>query len=324
MSLRLSLRRLCPAALVALVLAAVAGPLAFAADTVRVGVPAGRAFMFAVIDVGNEAGIFKKLGLDVEKVDFAGGAKLIQGMASNSVDAAVTGSSGVKFLLKGIPEKIIAETAGPPVDLALIVRDDGSITSPPQLRGQKIGVTTAGSLTEWLATRFAEHEGWGAKGVETVAVGGIQGEISALLTKQVAAIVMPTEIGLSLQEKGKAKILTDYSKVLPHWITHFIFATDAAIKAKPQALRKFVAGWFETVAYMRSHKAETIKIVTAVMKVSPKIATEAYDLEMPAITPEGRIDPATFHAFEESILPPALLAKAAKAQLIDSSFLPKS
>lgn len=294
-----------------------------AAEKIRVGVPAGRAFMFAIIDVGNEVGTFKKLGLDVEKVDFQGGAKLVQGVASNSVDAAVAGSSDVKFILKGIPERIIAETAGPPVDLALIVRADGSITTAQQLRGQKIGVTTAGSLTEWLALRFARHEGWGEKGVQPVPVGGIQGEISALLTKQVAAVVMPTEIGLSLAHKGRAKILSDYGKILPDWITHFIYATTTARKERPGALTKFVAGWFDTVAYMRAHKAQTIKIVAAVMKVPPAIATQAYDMEMPALTDQGTIDPKRFHAFEESFLPPALLAKAAKAQLIDTAFLPQ-
>lgn len=305
---------------IALALAAFSGA-AQAAEKIRVGVPEGRAFMFAVVDVGNEAGIFKKVGLDVEKVDFQGGAKLWQGLASNSVDVAVAGSSDIKFILKGIPARAIAETAGPPVDLALIVGADGSVTRPEQLKGQRIGVTTPGSLTHWLALRFAQHEGWGEDGVQPVAVGGMQGEISALLTKQVAAIVGPTEIGLSLEHKGRAKILTDYGKVLPHWVTHLMYATTMAMKERPRAVKKFVAGWFDTVAYMRANKARTVKIVSAVMKVPATIASQAYDMEMPAITSQGRINAKAFQALEAAVLPPSLRIKATKGQLIDTAFL---
>ena len=44
-----------------------------------------------------------------------------------------------------------------------------------------------------------------------------------------------------------------------------IYATNNAIASRPDALRKFVKGWFETIRYMRSHKAETVKIAADVM-----------------------------------------------------------
>src|SRR5262245_16739194 len=152
------------------------------AQKVKVGTPEGSAFMFAIIDVGVESGIFKKHGLDVEKVNFAGGAKLVQGLATGDVDVATGGSTEFGFIAKGAPQKAVAQMAGPPVDLALIVRMDGSITDPKQLKGKKIGDTTVGSLTAWLAAEFARREGWGDNSVEHVHVGSMASEIAALMT----------------------------------------------------------------------------------------------------------------------------------------------
>ena len=44
-----------------------------------------------------------------------------------------------------------------------------------------------------------------------------------------------------------------------------IFATDKAIAAKPEALRGFLKGWFETIAFMRGNKVETVRIAKDIM-----------------------------------------------------------
>ncbi len=53
---------------------------------------------------------------------------------------------------------------------------------------------------------------------------------------------------------------------------HVIFATNTNIAKRPDDLRKFLKGWFETIQYMRTHKAETVKIAEGVMHKSPKIS----------------------------------------------------
>ena len=307
--------------------ATLAAALAFAmptyAQTIKVGTPEGTAFMFAPTDVGIETGIFKKHGVTVEKVDFAGGAKLVQGLASGAVDVSTGGSTEIGFIAKGAPQKAVAQMAGPPVDLALIVRADGSITDRKQLKGKKIGDTTAGSLTAWLAGEFARREGWGEDGVEHVHVGGMSSEIAALMTKQVDAIVGPTEAGMKLEEEGRAKILVTFGPLLPDFATHFIYATDATIATKPTGLKSFLKGWFETIAWMRAHKAETLKIVGQVTKTSPELTARAYDMQMPALSADGKFDMKAFEAQKKVFIEPEILAKLpGNAALMNDQFLP--
>ena len=288
----------------------------------RVGTPEASAFMFAVVDVGIKSGIFAKHGLDVERIDFQGGAKLQQGIVSNSVEVTVAGSSDIQFLAKGVPALAVAEIAGPPVDMALIVRADGSITKPEQLKGAKIAVTTVGSLTDWLAREFARRQGWGSDGVEPVAVGSIRAGTSALLVKQVDAFVGSTENGLVLEHEGRAKILLDYGKVLPHFLTHLMYASDAAMHDQPDALKRFIAGWFDTIAYMRAHKDRTVEIVSDAIKLPPEIVARAYDIDMIAITDKGNIDREAFAGLKQAVLPEDVRAKVTDAQLFTEKFLP--
>jgi len=287
----------------------------------RVGTPEGSSFMFTVVDVGVRTGIFRKHGLDVEKIDFQGGAKLQQGIISHSVEVTVAGSSDIQFIAKGTPALAVAEIAGPPVDLALIVRTDGSIPDANALKGKKIGVTTVGSLTEWLAKEFSRHQGWGDDGVVPVAVGGGRSAASALLTNLVDAFVGPTEGGLVLQHDGRAKILLDYGKILPKFITHLMYASTAAMTDEPDAVRQFVAGWFETVAFMRANKDRTVAIASDAIKLPPDITAEAYDIDLPALTLKGDFDVPAFEELKKAVLPADVRTKIANDQLFTEKFL---
>jgi NitT/TauT family transport system substrate-binding protein len=144
-----------------------------AADRIRVGTPEGTAYVFAPIDVGNGAGIFEKHGLTVEKLNFAGGGKIGEAMSANAVDVTVSGNTDLAFIAKGEPAKAVAVAFGAPVDMAIIVRSDGSITKPADLKGKTIGVTSPTSLTSYLALAFARDQGWGADGIKRAYVGSM-------------------------------------------------------------------------------------------------------------------------------------------------------
>jgi len=295
-----------------------------AADKLRVGVPNGTAFMFAMIDVGIASGIFEKHGIEVEKIAFEGGGKLEQAMAAGSVDIAATGSTDLLFTAKGVPEKAVAVFGGAPYSLGIIVRMDDSIRAPGDLKGKKIGASTPGSLTEWLAHQFAIHQGWGHDGITAVPVGAMSAEIAALLTKQVDGIVGPTEAGVALEAKGQGKNLVNFGDVLPHFITYMMMATDSAMTNHADDVRGFVAGWFETVAYMKKNKQASIAILSKVMNTSPEITSKIYDLEMPGCTDNGHFDPSAMKDLYATLIAPGLDGKQVDiASLYTESFLPK-
>lgn len=274
-----------------LIIAALAfGGQAQAADHLRVGTPEGSAYVFAPLDVGNGAGIFAKAGLEVEKLNFGGGAKLEQAMSAGAIDMSVAGNIGLAYASKGVPEKAVAVVAGAPVEMSVIIRSDGDIKRVEDLKGKSIGVGGATSLTAWLALQLARHEGWGADGVKRVTVGDMSSLVAALTTKNVDAIIGPVEGGYLLQQKGQGRVLLSYGPILPEFITHGMFASDALIAQHPDTVRRFVRAWFDTIKYMRAHKAETIRLTQPVTNLPPDIAEKIYDLETPALSLDGKFD----------------------------------
>src|SRR5712691_11946523 len=152
----------------ALTLAVIQAPLASpanAAEKLRVGKAVPEAFSFVPLDVGIRHGLFARHGLEIESIAFAGDARMQQAMASDSLDIALGSGPAMAFIAKGAPIKGVAAMAGLPLLLAIVVRPDGPQTVA-DLKGKKVSVSTAGSLTYWLVSETARRQGWGPKGIE--------------------------------------------------------------------------------------------------------------------------------------------------------------
>ena len=150
-----------------------------AAETLRVGKAVPEAFSFTPLDVGIRKDIFSKNGLEIEEIAFAGDAKLQQAMTSDSLDIGIGSGPALAFIVKGSPIKGVAAMAGPPLLLAIVVRPDGAKTVA-DLKGKKISVSTAGSLTYWLVSETSRRQGWGPNGIDIEPMGAMAGQIAAL------------------------------------------------------------------------------------------------------------------------------------------------
>ena len=133
-----------------------------AAEKLRVGKAVPEAFSFVPIDIGMRKGIFAKHGLELESIAFAGDARMQQAAAADSIDILLGSGPAMAFIAKGAPIKAVAAMAGPPLLLAIVVRPDGPKTAA-DLKGKKISVSTAGSLTYWLVSETSRRQGWGAE-----------------------------------------------------------------------------------------------------------------------------------------------------------------
>jgi NitT/TauT family transport system substrate-binding protein len=262
---------------------------AHAAEALRVGKAVPEAFSFTPLDVGIRKDIFRKNGLEIEEVAFAGDAKLQQAMTSDSLDIGIGSGPALAFIVKGSPIKGVAAMAGPPLLLAIVVRPDGAKTAA-DLKGKKISVSTAGSLTYWLVSETARRQGWGPNGIDVQPMGAMAGQIAALTRGDIDGVIMDLANAYDLEKKGQGRILVRFGD-FKDFITHVIFATDKLIATRPDAIRKFLAGWFETITFMRAHKAETVEIDTQVLQKDAEIVSHTYDDVMPMFSNDGKFDP---------------------------------
>jgi ABC-type nitrate/sulfonate/bicarbonate transport system substrate-binding protein len=88
-------------------------------------------------------------------------------------------------------------------------------------------------------------------------------------------------------------------------------------------VRRFLAGWFETIAYMRAHKAETVQDLAPITHADPVALGGIYDQLMPTFSKDGRFDPKALAVLGQSLVDLHLVeAKPYMATLTTEAFLP--
>ena len=290
--------RTTPLLAAALVCGFLASP-AHAEDTLRVGKAVPESFAFVPLDVGMREGIFQRNGIAIDEISFTGDAKLQQAMASDSLDIALGSGPAMAFIAKGAPIKAIAAMGGPPLDLTIVVRPDGP-KATAELKGKKISVSTVGGLTYWLVSETSRQRGWGPNGVNIIPMGNMPPQIAALERGDVDGIVTDISTALDLERRGKGRILTRFGEIVKDFHDHIIYATDAVIANKPDSVRRFLKGWFESIAYLRGHKSESVAIATQVLGKDDSINGKTYDELMPMFSDDGKFDPKALDTLAKS------------------------
>ncbi len=221
---------------------------------IRVGKAQAQQFAFVPVDVGIAAGIFKKHGVDIEIENFAGDAKLLQGLAAGSVDIALGGGPTLAFIPKGTPMLGIAALADAPGTILLVVLKNGPVKTEDDLKGRTVSVSTKGSLTYWLAQELSRQHGWGNDGIKIAPLGSPIAQVAALRTGQIDGVVTDTSTIFRVEEEGIGRILVRFSDHIKDFHVHAAFASKDMMAKHPDAVRAFLAAWFETIKYMETHK----------------------------------------------------------------------
>ncbi len=262
-----------------------------AAETLRVGKPTPIAFNFAMPEIGTQAGIFAKNGLTLEVVALEGSAKLHQAMVAGSIDIAIGAGTDFLFPIKGAPEKGIIAMAGPPANFFLAVPTGSPIRSIDDLKGKRVSISTVGSLSQWFVQQLSRREGWGDDGIVPVATGGQQATAVAFASGSIDAAFQSIEGVLLMEDKGTGRRLFSFADFIHPFLTHAVFATDDVIAKNPDAVRRFVKAWLETVAFAKTHKDDAVRFAQSVTHAAPEAGAKIYDVEMPAMSESGKFGP---------------------------------
>lgn len=290
-------------------LAALSAPhVARAATKLRVAKANPHAISFAPVDVGVAKGFFAQF--DIEVINFAGSAPAMQGLVSGAADMYLGGGTDLAFEVKGVPITAVAELAGPPLLLFIIVPWDSPIKTADDMKGRTVQVSSKGSTTDWLVKKLAEVKGWGPDGITTVALGGqLPAQVAALKTHQVDAIIGTSSLAFELEEKKEGRLLIPTASYVKDFLLHAIFATNSFIQSDPDAVRAFLKGWFQSVAFMRANREETLKIILPITQVGAAAESKEYDLVMPIFSADGKFDAKSLDVMAQSFVDLKILDK---------------
>jgi NitT/TauT family transport system substrate-binding protein len=291
---------------------------------IRVGKAQPNQFAFVPADIGAEVGLFKKHGVDVEISAFGGDAKMMQALAADGIDIALGGGPGFATIVKGSPMKAVAALANAPNTIMMVVLKDSPIKSVDDLRDKKVSVSTAGSLTYWLTMQLSRSKGWGNGGIKIIPLGAAAAQIAALKTNQVDGVTTDSVTVYNFVEQGSGRILVKFGDSVKDFHVHIIYASDKLIAGNPDGLKAFLAGWMETIRFMRDNKDKAITIAAEKTGVSEAVATEGYNDTMPIFNTTGHFGAKALDVLATSFVETKLLPeKPDMSKLLTEAYLPK-
>lgn len=169
---------------------------------IRIAVGGKAALYYLPLTLAEQLGYFRDEGLDVEILDFAGGAKSLQAMMGGSVDV-VSGGYDHTIVIQARGQKITAfvlQGATPAISLGIAKSRAAKWRGPQDLKGMKIGVTSPGSSTHMFLNALLAQGNLSADDVSVIGVGTGPSAVAAMRAGHLDAIAN-IEPAISLLER---------------------------------------------------------------------------------------------------------------------------
>ncbi len=232
--------------------------------------------------VAKAKGFFKAQGLSVEHVFIRGGATLLAALLAGDIDFADGGAQApVRARARGLDIYIIG-TWRDKVTYTL-VGSKGTKTIR-DLKGKMIGVTAAGSFSDFVMRMFLKKNGIDPeKDVMIRAVGGTAVRVAALEKKMIAAAPFTSGETVELTKKGFPMIINlSESLDIPHTV---IYTRGEVLEKYPESTKRFLKAGIMGLQFVKANKQEAIKTgFSAGLSGDPEMVARAYDLYAPAYT----------------------------------------
>ncbi|MDB5640736.1 MAG: transporter substrate-binding protein [Hyphomicrobiales bacterium] len=220
------------------------GSQGFAQTTVRLASAQNSLGSLPII-LAQREGLFAAENIKIELIDFKGGGPAVQALASGSVEACICAADhAVRLRSRGQGGMVLValtEFHG----YGLVALANSPATDLKSLKGKRVGITSAGSLTDNTLRYYLEEAGMNAeRDLEITGVGTGGPMRAAIESGAVAAGMLTTpDVQAALGEPGKFKLVQDYRNlqypalgllVLEKWTT----ANQATAKGLARAVVK--------------------------------------------------------------------------------------
>jgi NitT/TauT family transport system substrate-binding protein len=250
---------------------------------------------------------------------------MAQAMAAGAIDIGDGAGSEMAFVAKGAPMITVCESTAPAPFLGVGVPWDSPAKTLADLKGKVIGVSSTGSFSEWSGHELARKEGWGDNGVKIVSIGGGPAPaLAALRTHLVDAAIGNTSQFLSFEESKEGRLIAPVSSFEGNVASGALFASNTLAASNPDAIRAFLAAWMETVDYMHTHKAETVKLESEINHFSESVMSREYDMVKDMYVKDCRFDAESLATLKRSFGEMKLLdGEPDMSKLFTEAYLPK-
>lgn len=184
-------------------------PLERSAVSIAVG---GKAtFYYLPLTIAEQLGYFKAEGLDVQILDFQGGARALQAFVDGGADICSGAfEHTLRLQSRGLPVKaFVLQGRAPQVVVGVSHRSLPRYKGLADLRGRRIGVSSPGSSTDTVCRLLLTRAGLPMADINTVAVGVGSSALAALRSGSIDALSSVDPVMTMLTQKNEVRVVAD-------------------------------------------------------------------------------------------------------------------
>ena len=284
----------------------VAGTTAVAAKPektqVTIAVGGKAALYYLPLSLAEQLGYFREAGLEVEILDFPGGAKALQAMMGGSADV-VSGGFDHTIVMQARGQKLTAFVLqGATPAISLVVSKDRAATwrGPQDLRGMKIGVTAPGSSTNMFINALLARGGLTHDDVSIIGVGSGQSAVAAMQAGHLDALAN-IEPAISMLVRGgkvveKIETLSEegsrelYGAALP---SGSLYTKRDFIRDNPVTVQALATAMVRALKWLASASDEEVadRVPRHYLLGDRPLYLAALKRQRPSYSKDGRIPP---------------------------------
>ncbi len=269
--------------------------------------------------VGQEAGLFRKYGLDVEPILLRGGSLATQALATGDPPLVNIGTV-VQADLQGYNLALIAAVQNK-YDFIVFVRP--GITRLEQLKGKRIGITGFGSATHFASSILLKHLKLDPNKDVALIPSGLDPErVAALVGGKIDASFFNSSAAPLARKAGLTELL-QIGDLGVEVQGNGLATSRLFIQTNREIVKGAVKGYVEAIHFIYSHKKESQKVFAKYMRNSdPEFLENAYQHYIETIPKKPYPTLKGIQFLLDMLAPQTPQAKTAKPeQFVDLSFL---
>jgi NitT/TauT family transport system substrate-binding protein len=169
------------------------------------------------------------------------------------------------------------------------------VSRPDDLRGKRLGITRAGTTTDFAARYLLRQ--WGLvpdADVSLVQTGGNPEMLQAMQVGAIDGAIMSDPTSFQAVKEGYPELL-DIGALGIEYPMFSVATLRSTLRERPRAMEAFVTAYVDAIAWLNRHKAETIEIMarwsrrdeTDVLNATYDLYTARYITRVPLPTVAG-------------------------------------
>ena len=224
--------------------------------------------------IANEAGLFKKYGVEVVPIYFSGGNRLMQALIGNDIQIGVTsGITSARAIVAGADITIVA---GHINKLTYTLYTSKEITKAEQLKGKSMAISGFGTTSHASTVIALKKLGLNPKDVTLFQIGDQASRFAALQANTIQGVLIAPPLTTMAKRRGFNPLM-DLTQIALPWSQEVLLANEPFIKKQPVLARNFMKGFVDGLSLWHMNKPLTMELLAKFMKIDRKTNLEALE-----------------------------------------------